>query len=195
MSAFAVFGTVKATPGGKDWELIAETTDPVEATRTVHETEGTFWRRLLQLPTVLHRLLGSLFGHGPLERLRRVQPGRPALLRVRLARRLPLRLDGCSTELDQFIARFRHGGILDGHAASTTSARTAAAHSTSRRSYSRCPSGVSTPPDRCHRVRISSFTAAAERAEAGTAGVRGMPEFYGRGLTTASTASRARCQG
>ncbi|MFE9913469.1 hypothetical protein [Streptomyces clavifer] len=48
MSAYAVFGTVKAAPSDDDWELIVETADPVEAVSIVHETEGTFWRRLTE---------------------------------------------------------------------------------------------------------------------------------------------------
>lgn len=48
MAAYQVDGTVRSQPGPGDWEPILTTDDPVEATRTAHETEGTFWRRLLE---------------------------------------------------------------------------------------------------------------------------------------------------
>lgn len=48
MATYRVYGTVKATPSESDWELLAETSDPIHATRTVHESEGTFWRRLTE---------------------------------------------------------------------------------------------------------------------------------------------------
>lgn len=48
MSIYRVLGTVKASPGETDWELLLETVDPVVATRAVHESEGTFWRRLTE---------------------------------------------------------------------------------------------------------------------------------------------------
>ncbi|MGX1632691.1 hypothetical protein ACWGUL_01335 [Streptomyces albidoflavus] len=46
MATYQVDGTVHSRPGPDDWELILKTEDPVEATRIVHESEGTFWRRL-----------------------------------------------------------------------------------------------------------------------------------------------------
>lgn len=46
MATYQVDGTVRSHPGPDDWEPILTTEDPVEATRTVHESEGTFWRRL-----------------------------------------------------------------------------------------------------------------------------------------------------
>ena len=67
-------------------------------------------------------------------------------------------------------------------AMSPRSSRTAAAHSTSSRSYSRrCPS-VNTPPAPCHNSRIAAFSSAADRAEAGGGGMR---TGYGHGLTPA----------
>ncbi|MFI1441808.1 hypothetical protein [Streptomyces fructofermentans] len=45
---YRVYGTAKGSPGDEDWELILETSDVVEATRSVHESEGTFWRRLTE---------------------------------------------------------------------------------------------------------------------------------------------------
>ena len=48
MAWYEVQGTAKASPGEGDWERILSTDDPVEATRAVHESEGTFWRRLLE---------------------------------------------------------------------------------------------------------------------------------------------------
>ncbi|WP_329616523.1 hypothetical protein OG244_28755 [Streptomyces brevispora] len=48
MAVYRVYGTVKAAPGDGDWELLAETSDPVQATTAVHESEGTFWRRLTE---------------------------------------------------------------------------------------------------------------------------------------------------
>lgn len=48
MARYEVHGTVKASPADGDWEPILATDDPVEATRMVHESEGTFWRRLLE---------------------------------------------------------------------------------------------------------------------------------------------------
>ncbi|WP_159062666.1 hypothetical protein [Streptomyces caniscabiei] len=35
-------------PTEGDWETLTRTDDPVAAVRVVHETEGTFWRRLLE---------------------------------------------------------------------------------------------------------------------------------------------------
>ncbi|MFJ4368864.1 hypothetical protein ACIP4S_32675 [Streptomyces chartreusis] len=43
---YQVYGTAKGSPREEDWELILETPDAAEATRAVHESEGTFWRRL-----------------------------------------------------------------------------------------------------------------------------------------------------
>ncbi|WP_330172926.1 hypothetical protein OG875_04605 [Streptomyces sp. NBC_01498] len=48
MSVYRVYGSVKASPREGDWDLIAETSDPVLATATAHESEGTFWRRLTE---------------------------------------------------------------------------------------------------------------------------------------------------
>lgn len=48
MSTYQVDGTIRSQPGPDDWEPILTTEDPVEATRVVHESEGTFWRRLLE---------------------------------------------------------------------------------------------------------------------------------------------------
>ncbi|WP_185893322.1 hypothetical protein [Streptomyces sp. WAC08241] len=48
MPLYRVLGTSKAYPTESDWELILETDDAVEATTTVHESEGTFWRRLTE---------------------------------------------------------------------------------------------------------------------------------------------------
>ncbi|MFC5220444.1 hypothetical protein [Streptomyces coerulescens] len=45
---YRVYGTVRAHPRDEDWQLILETEDAVEATAAVHETEGTFWRRLAE---------------------------------------------------------------------------------------------------------------------------------------------------
>ncbi|GHG13124.1 hypothetical protein ACFFSH_31425 [Streptomyces filamentosus] len=45
---YRMYGTAKGSPGDEDWELILETPDVVEATRSVHESEGTFWRRLTE---------------------------------------------------------------------------------------------------------------------------------------------------
>ncbi|MEU3294432.1 hypothetical protein ABZ722_18950 [Streptomyces longwoodensis] len=45
---YRVYGTVKGYPQVQDWELILETPDVVEATKVVHESEGTFWRRLTE---------------------------------------------------------------------------------------------------------------------------------------------------
>lgn len=53
MSVYRVDGTALASPGEADWELIVETGDPVEATRIVHKSEGTFWRRLFEDGTVV----------------------------------------------------------------------------------------------------------------------------------------------
>lgn len=69
------------------------------------------------------------------------------------------------------------------HAASATSARTAAAHSTSSRAYSRRPSGDSTWPDRAHNARMSSFTSAGERTGVAGEGLIGMGKDYVAGLT------------
>lgn len=43
-----VQGTPTSHPQESNWETLTRTDDPVEATRVVHETEGTFWRRLLE---------------------------------------------------------------------------------------------------------------------------------------------------
>lgn len=48
MPVYRVYGTTTASPRPDDWYLICETTDPVEATSVVHESEGTFWRRLTE---------------------------------------------------------------------------------------------------------------------------------------------------
>ncbi|MEW1754174.1 hypothetical protein [Streptomyces angustmyceticus] len=48
MAIYRVYGTTVASPKPDDWQLIQETTDPVEATNTAHKTEGTFWRRLTE---------------------------------------------------------------------------------------------------------------------------------------------------
>lgn len=48
------------------------------------------------------------------------------LFGVRLARRLPLGLDGCTAKLDQVFARFRHGGIFSATTDSGPSAMLAA---------------------------------------------------------------------
>ncbi|MCY0917078.1 hypothetical protein OS965_02655 [Streptomyces sp. H27-G5] len=48
MSTYRVYGTTKSHPSDSDWDLLLETTDPVEATAAVHESEGTFWRRLTE---------------------------------------------------------------------------------------------------------------------------------------------------
>jgi hypothetical protein len=46
MAIYQVDGTTRSHPGSDDWEPILTAEDPVEATRAVHESEGTFWRRL-----------------------------------------------------------------------------------------------------------------------------------------------------
>lgn len=48
MTTYQVDGTTRSQPGSTDWEPIITTDDPVEAVRVVHETEGTFWRRLIE---------------------------------------------------------------------------------------------------------------------------------------------------
>lgn len=48
MPSYQVDGTTRSHPGPDDWEPVLTTEDPVEATRVVHETEGTFWRRLTE---------------------------------------------------------------------------------------------------------------------------------------------------
>lgn len=48
MPTYQVYGTTKAFPAETDWELLVETPDPVRATEVVHESEGTFWRRLTE---------------------------------------------------------------------------------------------------------------------------------------------------
>ncbi|MEU5756773.1 hypothetical protein [Streptomyces sp. NPDC047829] len=48
MATYQVHGTIRSHPAPQDWEPILTTKDLVEATRVVHETEGTFWRRLLE---------------------------------------------------------------------------------------------------------------------------------------------------
>lgn len=45
---YEVQGTLKSYPRKQDWTTILRTDDPVQATTVVHETEGTFWRRLLE---------------------------------------------------------------------------------------------------------------------------------------------------
>ena len=45
---YEVQGTGEASPSGDSWDLIVTTDDPVKAVRVLHETEGTFWRRLLE---------------------------------------------------------------------------------------------------------------------------------------------------
>jgi hypothetical protein len=46
MATYQVDGTARSHPSPDDWTPVLVTEDPVEATRVVHETEGTFWRRL-----------------------------------------------------------------------------------------------------------------------------------------------------
>lgn len=46
MATYQVEGTVRSHPNNDDWTPILTTEDPAEATRVVHESEGTFWRRL-----------------------------------------------------------------------------------------------------------------------------------------------------
>lgn len=48
MAVYRVYGTGKASPGEGDWDLLLETADVVDATAAVHESEGTFWRRLVE---------------------------------------------------------------------------------------------------------------------------------------------------
>ncbi|MGW2739159.1 hypothetical protein ACWC4D_33790 [Streptomyces sp. NPDC001288] len=48
MARYEVQGTPKSYPQDEDWDVLLTTNDPVEATRVVHETEGTFWRQLLE---------------------------------------------------------------------------------------------------------------------------------------------------
>ncbi|MEU0355007.1 hypothetical protein [Streptomyces cyaneofuscatus] len=48
MATYRVYGTAKASPADADWELLVETPDAVVATKMVHESEGTFWRRLTE---------------------------------------------------------------------------------------------------------------------------------------------------
>ncbi|MFE9850376.1 hypothetical protein ACFYPN_16405 [Streptomyces sp. NPDC005576] len=48
MATYRVYGTTEGSPRDTDWDLIVETCDPVAATRAVHETDGTFWRRLTE---------------------------------------------------------------------------------------------------------------------------------------------------
>ncbi|MDW4912493.1 hypothetical protein [Streptomyces californicus] len=48
MATYRVYGSVKASAAATDWELLVETSDAVVATQLVHETEGTFWRRLTE---------------------------------------------------------------------------------------------------------------------------------------------------
>lgn len=45
---YRVYGTAKAYPRDDDWHLLLETPDAVEATRAVHQSDGTFWRRLTE---------------------------------------------------------------------------------------------------------------------------------------------------
>lgn len=48
MPVYRVYGTTRSRPQESDWELLQETCDAYEATKTAHESEGTFWRRLTQ---------------------------------------------------------------------------------------------------------------------------------------------------
>jgi hypothetical protein len=48
VSVYEVQGTQISYPLEADWTTILRTGDAAKATRVVHETEGTFWRRLLQ---------------------------------------------------------------------------------------------------------------------------------------------------
>ncbi|WP_158819088.1 MULTISPECIES: hypothetical protein [Streptomyces] len=48
MPRYEVHGTDEASPTDDDWYPLAQTDDPVEATALVHQTEGTFWRRLTE---------------------------------------------------------------------------------------------------------------------------------------------------
>lgn len=48
MATYRVYSTTKASPSDGDWELLVETSDVVVATKLVHESEGTFWRRLTE---------------------------------------------------------------------------------------------------------------------------------------------------
>lgn len=48
MATYQVDGTTRSHPRPGNWQPILVTEDPVEATRVAHETEGTFWRRLLE---------------------------------------------------------------------------------------------------------------------------------------------------
>ena len=43
---YRVYGTTSSRPTDGDWKLLLETTDAAKATTAVHESEGTFWRRL-----------------------------------------------------------------------------------------------------------------------------------------------------
>lgn len=45
---YRVYGTCVGKPKDDDWFLLLETTDAVEAVAEVHETDGTFWRRLVE---------------------------------------------------------------------------------------------------------------------------------------------------
>ncbi|WP_318219272.1 hypothetical protein [Streptomyces sp. SCL15-6] len=45
---YQVYGTTKGSPREEDWELILQTPDVVEATKAIHESDGTFWRRLTE---------------------------------------------------------------------------------------------------------------------------------------------------
>ena len=48
MPRYRVYGTTRSKPTEGDWDLLLETSDPVEATAAVHDSEGTFWRRLTE---------------------------------------------------------------------------------------------------------------------------------------------------
>lgn len=45
---YRVYGTCVGKPKDADWFLLLETTDAVEAVDAVHDTDGTFWRRLTE---------------------------------------------------------------------------------------------------------------------------------------------------
>lgn len=45
---YRVYGTCAGKPNDADWFLLLSTTDAVEAVSAVHETDGTFWRRLTE---------------------------------------------------------------------------------------------------------------------------------------------------
>lgn len=139
-------------------------------------------------------------GHGSLERFCRLASRRPALVRSAAhsgpsPARAGVRAGsiswspGFATAGSQTVA-LTIGRSRGAHAASTTSARTAVAHSTSSRSYSRRPSGDSTAPDRAQSARMSSFTASGERTGVAGEGRRGIRKEYGAGPTTAPAECR-----